>query len=719
MGFLSGNTTETLVSGCSALQNLTVTFTVTEDLLTLGDVGFSFQVNSYPTGGQVAQNQPLNWFQYPIVVSGGNVDWFVPEYWDTVNFVDTGPTFSQPWPPEYTPNPAGTTMALPVIANDGGGTSLASVASNRILAGSILQVALTTDGAGNVTQATYNYTDPGGTLYTYPFELGAGQQFSIYGFQGVIVGSDNGAPTSFTSGAGTLTYHVSSGSLALESASSPCAGNGEPGTAEDSNAIYGDFVGTGTATVTQSVSVVPTSMSFVFEQSTFGKDDVASTPNWNPAYYLQVTGFPNTDLGFNTPSDLTTTPSPRPTVTLELDDVLNPGLDASQLQTIRNNLPNVNVLAAPIVATDGTLATNYQTFLYPYDISFPNTNAFTALSGDEIAYLTIKATLTVPVATGGDDNSTQTFTNVTVNASALIELGAAEDPRMKDLNPTAPLSYPSWLSYDLRIFSVTAGQTHDMFSVSSPQDAAHAIPYIQQVLTNLNNPSNITNGDTFDNALTQDEDGSAIAWLPTPTGQAEEFSFAIARVRITSDLTETVGPVRVFFRLFSAASTVTNFAEVGTGFGTYRWGSDGTAGHKIPLLGVEPGFPLPEYVTIPCFATERVNLNGPADMNTQKDPANASQITTSAGQEVDTYFGCWLDVNQTKKFLTPSPPINASDWDGPWTGTESLSGAIAVAPHQCLVAEIRFDGSPVPPGADTGTTDKLAQRNIAWLGVQP
>jgi hypothetical protein len=718
MGFLSGNTTETLVSGCSALQGLTVTFTVTEDLVTIGDVGFGFQVNTYPTGGQVAQSQPLNWFQYPIVVSGGDVTWFVPEYWDTVNFVDSGPTFSQPWPTGYTPNPANTTMALPVIPDDSGGLSLASVASNRVLAGSILQVVLTTD-SGNVTQATYNYTDPGGQLSTHTYSFGSGQQFSIYGIQGVIVGNDNGAPTSFTSGAGTLTYEVSSGSLTLESASTPCAGNGEPGTAEDSNAIYGDFIGTGTSTVTQSVSVVPTSMSFVFGQSTFGKDEVTSTPNWNPAYYLQVTGFPNTALGFNAPSDLTTTPSPRPTVTLELDDALNQDLSSSQRQTIRNNLPSVNVPVTPIVATDSTLATNYQTFLYPYNISFPNTDAFTVLSGDDVAYLTINATLTVPVATGGDDNATQTFTNVTVNASALIELAAGEDPRMTDLNPTAPLSYPSWLSYDLRIFSVTAGQTHDMFSVPSPEDAAHAIPYIQQVLSNLNNPSSITNGDTFDNALTQNEEDSAVAWLPTPSGQAEELSFAIARVRITSGVDEEIGPVRVFFRLFNAASTVTNFTEVGTGFGTYRWGSDGSAGHKIPLLGVELGLPLSEYVTVPCFATERVNLSGPADMKTQKDLPNAVSITTSAGHEVDTFFGCWLDVNQTNKFLPSFPPLDPSDWDGPWNGTESLNGAIAVSPHQCLVAEIRFDGAPVPPGADTGTTDKLAQRNIAWLGAQP
>ena len=106
-------------------------------------------------------------------------------------------------------------------------------------------------------------------------------------------------------------------------------------------------------------------------------------------------------------------------------------------------------------------------------------------------------------------------------------------------------------------------------------------------------------------------------------------------------------------------------------------------------------------------------------MKTQTDPPNAQMITTVPGQEVDTYFGCWLDVNQTTPFMTPTPPFLQAEWDGPWTGTEALSGAIAVAPHQCLVAEIRFEDTPIPNGAASSTSDKLAQRNIAWLDGPP
>jgi hypothetical protein len=720
MGFLSGNNNVVLVSQCSNLQALTVTFQVTADLVTVGNTGFGLQLNCFPQAGQTFQNQTLNWFQYGLVIGNASgqlptannqqVGWFV-EYWNT-NALNAS------WPPGYTPNPPNTTPARPVIPNDFTVAPFAPAPSNQILAGSVLQIQLTTTN-GNVTKATFNYTDPSGTLSTASFTFQSNAVFPIYGAQAVLVGPFDGMPVSFTSGAGTLTYNVSSGSLGVETTS--CGGYAEPGTAEDSNSIYGDVTPATGSTVTQSVAVVPMTMSFYFEQSTFGQDEVEGTPSWNPAYYLAVTGFPNSALGLNSPSDLnSSTLSPRPAVTVSIDGSLNPSLTPAQISTIGNNLPVVNTFAPPVLAIDSTLATNYQTLLYPYNISFPNLNAFNALNKDEVAVITLAAELTVPVPTGGNTNNPPvTTTPVPVQCQANIELAKGEDPRMEDLNPASPLSYPSWLSYDLRIFSVTAGQSHDMFSVTSPTDASQAVSYIQQVLNNLNNPSQITNGDTFDNALTQSEEASAIPFLPTQGSDPAQFAFAVARVRIKSSITETIGPVRVFFRLFSAASTVTNFAEVGTAEGTYRWGTNGTAGHKIPLLGVETIAGSLEYVTIPCFASPRANLSGPADMNTQTDPPNAVPITTSAGKEVDTYFGCWLDVNQTTKFLIPTPPGSQSQWDGPWTGTESLNGAIAVAPHQCVVAEIRFDDTPIPAGANTSTTDKLAQRNIAWLGVQP
>jgi hypothetical protein len=235
-----------------------------------------------------------------------------------------------------------------------------------------------------------------------------------------------------------------------------------------------------------------------------------------------------------------------PSVTPAINGSLNPGLNSTQLATIAANLPVVNAFGPPpVLAIDNTLGLNFQTFMYPFTISFPNLNAFNALNPHQVAVVTL----------------------------------------------TAPRAYPSWLSFDLRLFKVT-NQPHQMFSVPNPTSHDPSSPngpiaYIQTVLDHLNNPSLITNGDTFDGTLTQDEDSSDLEFLPNEEAFVQTFNFAVARVRITSTVTTTIGPVRVFFRLFNAASTVSDFAEVGTGEGTYRWGSDGSPGHKIALLGVQ------------------------------------------------------------------------------------------------------------------------------------
>src|SRR5262249_12587928 len=106
----------------------------------------------------------------------------------------------------------------------------------------------------------------------------------------------------------------------------------------------------------------------------------------------------------------------------------------------------------------------------------------------------------------------------------------------------------------------------------------------------------------------------------------------------------------------------------------------------------------------------------PADMKTQpEDTPNAYTIDVVPGSEVDSFFGCWLDLNRPEqKFLAQSPPPGLPD--GPFSGTlVSINEAITKAPHQGLIAEIRFDDTPIPAGATSANSDKLAQRNIAWI----
>jgi hypothetical protein len=750
MPFLSSSNNAILVDNCQNLQNLTITLEVTEDLVTVGDTGFSLQLNTYPQTTSKTLNftpqtgdNTMTWIQYVLYVQNNQVTWQIQPWANNAHSVSEGPP-KIVWPPGYTPNPPNTTPWLPVFPGNTGsiGEAIpgASAPSNRVPAGSVIAIQLATDTAGNVTGAGFTITDPSGVAHsdtTQPFNTYAGApepanyaEWPIYGFTLNIVGPGNLAPCTFTSGAGTLTYKVSPpGALSLQSSATASCQGRQPPTGETSNAVYGDITGSPGSTVSQTLNVNTMGMEFDILKGTFGKDEVTQQSSWAPAFWLAVSGFPNAQLGFNKSSDLDTFNPlrPLPALAISVDKQLNGGLTGPQLATIADpkNLPQITFGPLPVLAIDDQLQIDYQTLFYPYTIAFPNENAFNTLDPHQVAVLTLTASLTVQVPTGNTTDSKgnliTTYTPVPVSCTATLVLAKGEDPYFSNFNPTHPdpQAYPPWLSFDLRLFSATPEQSHQMFSVSNPTNSSDAIRYIRDVLNHLNNPSLITNGDTFDATLTQDEDKSKVDFYPNDNSFVPTFTFAVARVRVLSSISITLNNVRVFFRLFNAASTSSEFTEVGTGEGYYRWGSNGTTGHKIPLLGVRgaPFFGM-EYVTVPCFATERVNLNQPADMKTQTDPPNAPPpgITTAAGSEVDTYFGCWLDVNQLTPFLIPTPPgLLPSQWDGPWTPTESLNGAISVAPHQCLVAEIRFDDTPIPNGATISTSNQLAQRNIAWI----
>jgi hypothetical protein len=299
-----------------------------------------------------------------------------------------------------------------------------------------------------------------------------------------------------------------------------------------------------------------------------------------------------------------------------------------------------------------------------------------------------------------------------LSSSAQIELVTGADPFFVNVNPSDP-TQPSWLSFDVRLFKVTGNSLK--FGVHMSTNPADAPGFVSQVITNLNANHGVVGTDSFD-GLAQDEDGSALEFNPTDNNGHTVFNFALARVRLLGKTTgATPYPVRAFFRLFQAQNTVSNFDTTTT----YRFATDGTPhGRKIPLLGVQnDAYGNPEYVTIPCFATPRVNVAAAASMANQTDPPNAYPITiVTPGVEVDSYFGCWVDINQpTQQFLPSAPP--SGNWDGPWTsgGLQSIQSAIVAAPHTCIIAEIRYDDAPVIPNATSATSDKLAQRNIAWI----
>jgi hypothetical protein len=445
----------------------------------------------------------------------------------------------------------------------------------------------------------------------------------------------------------------------------------------------------------------------IIDKSTFGQDEVEiqlpGSARYPAAFWVALDGFTASELGFHQPADLNNAnPNPAPAVTVILDTALNSSLTTNQINTIGANLPTVNQLGPlPVIAEDPTLQQLDQRFLYPYTISFNNDAAFTALQLDEAAVLTLNATFTVG--------------QITRSASANIELVKGQNPYYVNVNPNNP-EQPSWLSFDLRFFkvSVPASQTVSRFGANMTSNAGDAPNFIASVIQNLTQNNGNVGGDSFEN-LSQDEDASALEFLQQDTSGSFAFNFAVARVRL---LGKTMGAqavsVRVFFRLFQAQTTGSDFNDQST----YKLASDGTLnGQKIPLMGVQnDGSGNPEYVTIPCFATERVNLNAAVSMATQTDAPNVQTINVVPNTEVDTYFGCWLDINQPQQaFLPQTPP--AGNFDGPWNGLplKSINQAITRSPHQCLIAEIRYDDTPIPAGATSGTSDKLAQRNIAWI----
>src|SRR5580658_7334060 len=74
-----------LIDNCKSLQNLTVTLQVTHDLITLGNNGFTLQLNCYPQTNPQASygGVPLKWFQYVIAVDNNSLGWGI-QYWSEV-----------------------------------------------------------------------------------------------------------------------------------------------------------------------------------------------------------------------------------------------------------------------------------------------------------------------------------------------------------------------------------------------------------------------------------------------------------------------------------------------------------------------------------------------------------------------------------------------------------------------------------------------------------
>lgn len=462
--------------------------------------------------------------------------------------------------------------------------------------------------------------------------------------------------------------------------------------------------------------------SLQIQNSTFGKNELTSMglpANFPTAFWVVMEGFFPSELGIDS-SDNLTSPTNPPIVTFSVDPTnANQAAIINYLQTMGQL--QIQPFSGPVFTTTMPPPNAPQRILYPFNIQFTGTDGFI----DETENLTLTANITV---------NGKPYT-----ASAPLVLTTAANPYVTDSDKGN--NYTTWLSTDLRVFSVdddkkffdkTVSDFYPPGTTNPPspaQASAAATAYIADLIKRIT-PSGAAGTDSFDTSLTEAEDatGDELEYLTiNPRSKKPAYNFAICRVRIQGTTPPPPPPFttqaqncRVFFRAFQAQNTVSTF-DTST---TYRSTPIGTPDvtPRVPLLGVQnDALGMNEIVTIPFFAVERVNFAGPADLTKQlPDTPNVQTISPVTGKEIDTYYGCWLDMNQPTALFPQS--VKAGDFDNktgyfntPGFITQSINAAFTKAPHQCLIAEIAFDDVPIPPNADSSSSDKLAQRNLAYI----
>ncbi|MDQ5821217.1 MAG: galactose oxidase early set domain-containing protein [Actinomycetota bacterium] len=403
----------------------------------------------------------------------------------------------------------------------------------------------------------------------------------------------------------------------------------------------------------------------ITDRSTFSREEVQALggggqATFDNAVYVQYDGFIHTEL------TITPTFEVRWADTNALVDgadfTLVPG---PRLQEVNPGSPDIP-----------------QRITFPFHVRFANLDVYSSFADSR----QLRVTFTL-----GHHSCTQT-----------LDLTYAPNPYMLDIAVTGGTSNPAWLSTDVRVFSIEAGQTK--FG-DVTQGTGNPIGFIRQCLDKLNNPAN--NGNALFEGLSTS--ASLDLWTNGPwPAMLPIFNYAIARVRYRATTT-TAQRVKCFFRMFNVAATGLEF-DPST---TYRRTPVGPG--TVPLVGTAGG----EVASIPFFASERVETvdgqPGAASMATQPLDATYEMrdiAPNPSGAEVTAYFGCWLDINQTRKRI----PISPGGSDGPWPDAASRSIMdLTRARHMCVVGEVFFEPDLTAAGETPGSSDNLSQRNLAIL----
>lgn len=278
---------------------------------------------------------------------------------------------------------------------------------------------------------------------------------------------------------------------------------------------------------------------------------------------------------------------------------------------------------------------------------------------------------------------------------AKLTLSLQPNPRMSD-------GHPHWLSTDVRVFKLKAGDSTSFSAgLNHPAETTSApFNFITDLIHEYNTwePSPGDTDHPFGLIPTGHESNQLALYGEDDNGN-KLYNYAVAKVRYVAPENIDASGVSVFFRLWTTGWTALNYSDPKhASKGSYRRVGDGPSAR--PLLGIDGG----EINNVPCFAQSRAS-----DMANQADALNWNKTIKGTGAETHQYFGCWLDNNtDTPRF--PLEPGGGTSFNGDLKSIQELTRG----PHQCLVAEIHFPPDPIPLNSTPSSTDDLSQRNILF-----
>lgn len=451
-----------------------------------------------------------------------------------------------------------------------------------------------------------------------------------------------------------------------------------PGNFKDSRDI--------TIVIPPSYDTAPHSSFIVANQEIFSSAQAAVNLTFSRAINVIYEGFQPREVG--TPS------ATNPAITFQIGGAATTAITAANPQVL---------LEDPGGAQDMP-----QRITVAYDIVFANTGVFPTSPGAQTQVtMNVKLNYTV----GG------TTVAATDQSTATLLLVAQPSPFMMDIEPTTPPPGPSnpyWLSADTRVFQIVADGTQAIAGVTQPDPGADPnapFTFIKGLVNKFNTLPN-DNNHPFLTALTADESASQLELSPTVGGKAV-FNYAVAKIRYRGNV--PANNVSVFFRAFKTMVSALDYDQTsGTGnTGNYRR-SGNTAG-SVPLLGLESN----EIASIPFFAASRVNT-ATQSMTAQTDDAINSQISFQGTGDEVIYCGVWLDINDINHQRFPlNPAADPGGVNGPYQNQKFTIQQLVTGLHYCLVAEIFFwppgtTSDPIPASSTPGSSDRLAQRNLAF-----